>query len=97
VILNASKSGCAALVLRSTEKDVLHVPLPQFSLDTAKELVDKMQKLANTAHPRAHEDRSMRRLATGGDDEDIFRRVLATLWTSVVDPIFRWLNLEVRS
>jgi tetratricopeptide (TPR) repeat protein len=96
VILNASKSGCAALVLRSTEKD-LHVPIPQFSLDTAKELVDKMQKLANTAHPRAHEDRSMRRLATGGDDEDIFRRVLATLWTSVVDPIFRCLDLEVRS
>jgi hypothetical protein len=97
VILNASKSGCAALVLRSAEADVLHVPLPQFSLNTAKDLVDTMQKLANAAHPQTQKDRSMRRLPIAGDDEDIFRTILTTLWTSVVDPVFRSLGLKVRS
>ena len=31
VILNASERDCAALVLKSAEADVLHVPLPKFS------------------------------------------------------------------
>jgi hypothetical protein len=92
VILNASKSGCAALVLRSTEADVLHVPLTQFSLDTAKALVGRIQKFANASHPQRH----MHRLSSGGDDDDIFRNLLATLWTLVVDPILRSLNLKVR-
>jgi len=82
------------LVLKSAEADVLHVPLPQFSPDTARELVHKMHKLVNVAHPKINDDRSMRRLPVTGNDDDIFRTILATLWVSVVAPIFRVLDLK---
>ena len=72
VILNASERDCAALVLKSAEADVLHVPLPQFRPDTAKKLARKMYKLVNVAHPRVDDDRSIRHLPIMGDDEDIF-------------------------
>jgi hypothetical protein len=99
VILNASESGCGALILKSAEAGVLFVPLTHFTLATAKELVDSMKKLANAAHPKTHgeEGRSMRRLPIAGDDEDIFRSVLGSLWELVVNPILCSLNLKVRA
>ena len=39
----------------------------------------------------------MRRLPIMGDDEDIIGTILATLWVSVVAPIFCTLELKVRS
>lgn len=97
VILNASKSECAALVVKSGEAGVLHVPLPEFTVGTVKELVSKMRNLANSGYPRAREDRASRRLHVAADsEEDNFRVVLATLWASVVVPVLRSLDLEVR-
>jgi hypothetical protein len=109
VILNASEHGCDALVM--TLSVVEHVPLPKFTMKVSKMLIKLIQSASGTGNfpvaqlqalvqetrsllePSHRDDRGMKIVNTTPDD--IFRCVLATLWTSVAAPVIRSLALTV--
>ena len=112
VILNASKTGCAALILTSAAA-VQHVPFPDLTLDDVTHLAKLLQVASKGIDsddllPESYcaflEDvqrmsdlpdaLQMLRLPDETRHEYIFRLVLAVLWTSVVMPVIRMLNLE---
>ncbi|KIM75313.1 hypothetical protein PILCRDRAFT_681181 [Piloderma croceum F 1598] len=107
VILNASEHGCDALVM--TLSAVEHVPLPKFTMKLSRMLIKLIQSASGARNfpvaqlqalvqetrsllePPHRDDRGIKFVNTTPDD--IFRRVLATLWTSVAAPIIRSLAL----
>ena len=113
VILNASESGCAALVI--TLSSVQHVPLPKFTMKVARMLVDQIQHASSAvsvarsqlktlmqqtgipSRPLYQYDRQRGNLPVvrNLNPDDIFRRVLATLWTLVAEPVVHCLALTV--
>ncbi|KDQ60230.1 hypothetical protein JAAARDRAFT_174260 [Jaapia argillacea MUCL 33604] len=93
VILNATKSRRDALILRTPETDVLHVPLVLLTRDAEQQLV-KMRSLLSGAYPRSRGDRGMRFKVPAVDPETIIKRGLAILWTTVVEPIIQALDLK---
>ncbi|KAF8580721.1 hypothetical protein K439DRAFT_284242 [Ramaria rubella] len=87
-------SNCDALIVRYC-KDPIHVPLPEFTLHTAKRLIRLIRTLPNASLPLAREARTMiRKLPGAGNADGIFRTVLSTLWKFVAHPILQALNLK---
>jgi hypothetical protein len=113
VILNASDSGCAALVV--TLSNIVHVPLPRCTLKNigmlakmiqtacgakggfvTKSQIQALNKTMRDLPESTREDRySILAPSIAANTDDIFQEVLTILWTSVVEPIFRSLNLTV--
>ncbi|KDQ60232.1 hypothetical protein JAAARDRAFT_191640 [Jaapia argillacea MUCL 33604] len=93
VILNATKSRRDALILRTPETDVLHVPLVLLTGDAEQQLV-RLRSLLSGAYPRSRGDRGMRFKGPLVDSDTIIKRGLAILWTTVVEPIIRALDLK---
>jgi tetratricopeptide (TPR) repeat protein len=113
VILNASDSGCAALIV--TLSNVAHVPLPRCTFKNVGMLAKMIQTACGAKHgfvtklqiqalsnmmrglpESSREDRySQPAPSVAANTDEVFQEVLAILWTSVVEPIFRSLNLKV--
>ena len=95
VIISMHKSSCNALVL-SYPANVVHVPLPEFSLVRANGLRTRLWDFLSREcllsrwrddlrDESGVEDRGVRR--TSREAPDILRKVLAALWNEVVRPI----------
>jgi hypothetical protein len=113
VILNASDSGCGALVV--TLSSIVHVPLPRCTFKNVGMLAKMIQTACGAKHgfvmklqiqvlsntmrvlPKSsQEDRySQPAPSVAANTDKIFQEVLVILWTSVVEPVFRSLNLKV--
>ncbi|KAJ7815149.1 CHAT domain-containing protein [Mycena leptocephala] len=106
VMLNATNSGCDALVV--TTEEVKHIPLPDISIKMAQDLHDilRMALLSQGTHsvtfqallkpirtdPRL---KAVRIPTAGHTPNDLFGAVLGTLWVTVARPIICALNLKV--
>jgi hypothetical protein len=94
VILNASSSGCDALVI--TQSGVQCVPLPNLELDDVSALHSTLQTSMQFNRVRCHpSDRASRPVIPGRSPEDQFRFVLGELWRLVSLPVVRALHLKV--
>ena len=89
VILNASESGCAALIV--TMSGVEHIPLPDFTHSFAGVLVEMLRGVGSMLVMRA-----IRRVEPVASFDETLALVLAVLWLFVVKPVFRSLNLKAR-
>ncbi|KAI0083831.1 CHAT domain-containing protein [Irpex rosettiformis] len=99
VIINMHRSRCDALVLIHNE-DIIHIPLPLFSYDYARELQTQLWSIVRR-RPKARNDmrdsdgndltKSFPTAAGDGDtqlDEEVeMRTILHDLWAQVVRPI----------
>jgi tetratricopeptide (TPR) repeat protein len=95
VIINVHRSRCDALVL-CPQMHVVHVPLPELSLDIALTL---QNLLTESIHGRAGVRLGLREEARGVVIKKVkhdMRHVLKVLWRRVVEPILRAIEPEVR-
>ncbi|KIM81734.1 hypothetical protein PILCRDRAFT_71721 [Piloderma croceum F 1598] len=109
VIINASQTDCAALILTST--GVQHIPFPDLSFTEATKLV----QLTQNAIMEDDRDASLHmsswvpteglvqqmanfwlnhQVSVTSQPDDILRYVLGVLWITVVEPIIRLLELK---
>jgi hypothetical protein len=109
-MLNATTSGCDALVV--TQDEVKHIPLPNITIPVIVLLYLIIQKalLPNGRHSLVDDDRfqaflqrihtdhrlkGMRIPEVDHTPEDLFKAVLEMLWLTVVRPVIHNLNLKV--
>ncbi|KAI0083561.1 CHAT domain-containing protein [Irpex rosettiformis] len=103
VIINVHTSRCDALLLVHNE-DIIHVPLPLFSYDHARELqtrlwsfVRRRPKARNGMHDGGDRDLTDPQVLDGhdsvtDDEQDTMRSILADLWVQVVQPVINALE-----
>ena len=89
IILNASESGCAALIV--TMSGVEHIPLPDFTHSFAGVVVEMLRGAGSMLVMRA-----IRRVEPVASFDETLALVLAVLWLFVVKPVFCSLNLKAR-
>ena len=111
VMLNATTSGCDALIVMQDE--VKHIPLPDISFEMTQTLHNMIQKaLSSNGIRSVVDDDEFQRLLVqihsddcrkgkqipdpGNTPEDLFEVVLRKLWLTVVCPVIHGLNLKVR-
>ncbi|KAG9307897.1 hypothetical protein JVU11DRAFT_12972 [Chiua virens] len=97
VLLNASEHRCDALVIMETSKQVTHIPL---SLITHGELASMRAQLSTVLRNngrvilRGETDRAARLVTVRLGADDVFRSILSSLWSKVVNPILDALGLS---
>ncbi|KAI0088787.1 TPR-like protein [Irpex rosettiformis] len=99
VVVNVHESRCDALILRDTN-DVIHVPLPSFSYNQAKDLQTRLRTvlknhrlLGRTRDIYVDEDHHGRGGRTRPPNEgDELKKILAELWSGVVKPVIDEIN-----
>ncbi|KAI0033363.1 CHAT domain-containing protein [Vararia minispora EC-137] len=93
-MINVHQSRCDALVLCSSGH-LVHVLLPDFSLDLAKTMRSSMAASVSGrgARHRDNHDRALRMHQTSPDDT--IRRILQLLWLRIVQPILNAIKDEV--
>jgi hypothetical protein len=112
IILLASHSACSALIIKSSE-DVQHVPLPELKIQTVKHYADLPRALSGRTfnvndflEARGCEEQQSdlearlygaREGYLNMSPNDIFRRLLAEIWQTIVKPVFEALNLKASS
>ncbi|KAJ7478913.1 TPR-like protein [Mycena latifolia] len=91
VLLNTSTYSCDALILiPGLEDKVMHVPLPDFTLDQAQHLTEALGSLVSGA-VRSERLDGGREGALPPDEE--FSRILSVLWMKIVKPVLDHLTL----
>jgi hypothetical protein len=100
VVINVSTIRTDALVLMPNHNDVLHIPLPDFSLEIAKNLQGSLKALLTASNHRTSGDtiRHGRLFEIQKPDEEAeVEHILAQLWLLIVKPVLDGLNLKVNS
>ncbi|KAJ2924744.1 hypothetical protein H1R20_g12343, partial [Candolleomyces eurysporus] len=103
VIINVHKTRCDAIALLSGCDDPVHIPLTDFSLAMAEEMRREIQDGLSSIGIRARSiatdtevtdtdtadlvDRAMKPLPRVRGSKNTFKKILAQLWTCVVEPI----------
>ncbi|KAG8739660.1 hypothetical protein FRC10_005287 [Ceratobasidium sp. 414] len=82
VIVNAHKSRCDALVIRSSQDAIAHVPLPTLSFQKAMSVRSHLGKLSGNVESR--EGRM--------DTSATFEEMLGMLWDDIVQPVLDHLG-----
>ena len=91
VILNGTKRGCDALIIKSPDLSIHRVPLPDVNVPRLRDIVQKLCKLTGTEfYARAGRPRAPRIR-----DEIKFPQVLADIWNCVANPVLQNLALKV--
>ncbi|KAF5332990.1 hypothetical protein D9758_017492 [Tetrapyrgos nigripes] len=95
IMINVDESHCDALVL-SSSPNIIHIPLPDFSSEQAKELHSGLISSLRASHVRV--DRNGERIMRPAEivDGNLFKSVLADLWTNVVHPILSGIDDVLR-
>ncbi|KAJ7448639.1 TPR-like protein [Mycena galericulata] len=90
-IVNISKYGCDALILiPGLGEEVIHVPLPDFTLHEAQLLAES---LASIVGPPGHTDKLDEPLEGHMAPDDIFSHILSELWVKIVYPVLNALAI----
>ncbi|KAJ7474997.1 CHAT domain-containing protein [Mycena latifolia] len=85
VLLNTSSYGSDALILVPSAGDgVMHVPLPDFTLDQAQHLTEALGSLVRGA---ARSDRLDAHREDELPPDEKFSRILSALWIKIVKPV----------
>jgi hypothetical protein len=92
VILNAAKTRCDALIVLVELDNVLHVPLPNLTLQGSKGLQNMLRGLLGPARVIPDDER-VGRPATRGCIS--WESVLSTLWNGMVKPVLDALDFSV--
>jgi tetratricopeptide (TPR) repeat protein len=94
-VINVDRSRCDAIVLCSSGH-VVHVPLPDFSLDSAEKMHARLfSSIVGRAAARHSDDRGIR-IPHAGSDSNSLGGILKLLWLRVVQPILCSIESEVR-
>ncbi|KAH0830160.1 hypothetical protein J3R83DRAFT_1509 [Lanmaoa asiatica] len=93
VILNAAERRCDALIVLADAEDVIHVPLPNFTLGRSQGLQNALKVLLGDARAIPCDDREGNRDQRRGVN---WESVLSTLWNGVVKPVLDALHFTVR-
>jgi hypothetical protein len=79
---------CDALVLLPNLNDVLHIPLPNFTLKDAHKLQQSLYSILKQKNMLRESDRAGRIAPTDSiDPEKEFEIILSELWNNIVRPI----------
>ena len=92
VILNAAETRCDALIVLSEVDHVLHVPLPNVTLERSKGLQNMLKSLLGPARVISDDKRVGRRATRGCIS---WESVLSALWNDVVKPVLDALDFSV--
>ncbi|KAJ7465640.1 CHAT domain-containing protein [Mycena latifolia] len=91
VLLNTSRFHCDALILMpGLEDEVMHVPLPDFTLDQVQHLTEALGSLVRGA-ARSERLDGFREGGLLPDEE--FSWILSVLWMKIVKPVLNQLTL----
>ncbi|KAF8704621.1 TPR-like protein, partial [Rhizoctonia solani] len=93
VVVNLYESRCDALALISGSSNIQHIPLPNMTYDKAKSARIRIRYSLNG---RGLEERYSIRGAKPLGKQDYFPKVLATLWTDLVQPVLQALGYMPR-
>jgi tetratricopeptide (TPR) repeat protein len=96
IVLNVAKNRCDALALFPEVEEVIHIPLPDITLERVTELRDELKDHLYTNGIRLRGDRAARKWAEEGDSNDC-TGILAELWSGLVKPVLDSLTFWVRS
>ncbi|CAE7234171.1 unnamed protein product [Rhizoctonia solani] len=89
VVINTHESHCDALILRSGERGILHVPLPNLTDEMVQNDWDRMHRsLKSQNHRQRHIDTK----AMDAETESNLARILADLWTNIAQPVIAALG-----
>lgn len=94
VVLNGTKRGCDALIIRSPDLSIHRVPLPNVNVLWLRDIVQKLCKLTGTKF-YGRDPRAGRPRAPVIRDEIKFPQVLADIWNWVANPVLQSLALKV--
>ena len=94
VILNAAESRCDALMVLTDVEDVIHVPLPNFSLRWCKGLQKTLKSLLGPARIIRCDERTGRSVSRR---QVGWESLLSDLWNGVVKPVLDALGFSVRT
>jgi hypothetical protein len=109
VIINVHRSRCDAIALMAGSDEPLHIPLDDFSFEMAEEMRRELHDGLSAIGIRARSidtettetdsadlvDRAMKPLPRARNPTNAFEKVLAQLWTCVVEPILMNLGFSV--
>ncbi|KAI0026615.1 CHAT domain-containing protein [Vararia minispora EC-137] len=87
IAVHVDKARCDALILQHGRDDVLHVPLPQLTLQSAERMRNFIRRSLTMSGTRAIRPSVQRQLTSMGPS-------LSALWTRVVGPVFAALGLS---
>ncbi|KAG8744498.1 Vacuolar protein sorting-associated protein 53 [Ceratobasidium sp. 414] len=87
VVINVHAGQCDALVLRYDPSDITHIPLTSLTLDKVTSAQAQLTRTLQTAGLLSRGVKQGR-----AKPEDTFRKVLAILWTDLVEPIVNFLG-----
>jgi hypothetical protein len=93
IAVNASMSRCDALVLLPDLNDVLHIPLPHFTLNDAHQLQQSLYRALKQKNIVRGSDRGGRLALTNPEKE--FEIILSQLWKNIVRPILDGMAIMV--
>jgi hypothetical protein len=86
VVLNLHQDSCDALIIPHGSTAIINISLANFTNDTAVSLRDRMERTLLDANVRTRGSRQGR--------PGYLERILAVLWTHVVQPVFQALALR---
>ncbi|KAF8178380.1 CHAT domain-containing protein [Mycena galopus ATCC 62051] len=90
ILLNLSNISCDALILSKLTNEVLHVPLPEFTVEHSESLNQSLGYLM----PSGRSDRLVGYLeGHSADPEKAFAHILSELWVRIVQPILYALKI----
>ena len=90
--MNVSNPRCDALILLPDLNDILHIPLPNFTLDDAHQLQQSLYNTLKGKHLR-ESDRAGGVALTNPEHE--FETILSQLWKTIVKPILDGMGIMV--
>lgn len=95
VVLNGTKRGCDALIIRSPDLSIHRVPLPDVDVPRLRDIVQKLCKLTGTKFHGRSDPRAGRPRAPLIRNEIKFPQVLADIWNWVANPVLQSLALKI--
>ena len=94
VILNAAETRCDALIVLADVDHVIHVPLPNFTLEQSQDLQTSLNSFVRRVRVIPHDGRYGQPIPQEGGGQ--WKSILSTLWKCVVKPVLDALAFPVR-
>ncbi|CAE6435937.1 unnamed protein product, partial [Rhizoctonia solani] len=92
VVINVSETQGDALILAHNNSEIAHIPLLGISRSKALSLRLRFYPLLRDHGLLSREARGIKRF--GYNPRNMFAKVLAALWTDIVEPILRFLGIK---
>lgn len=94
-MINVSDERCDALVLRDDDMRVLHIPLPELTLDVARTMQEKLVETLKERMVRSRDSNNRASTRVHAPGKEPMQQLLEWLWRTVVCPIMVRVHEEV--